>query len=85
MGYLLCGTTLLEWIIFAAATALLFFPQLLPWAFSLGDDEIYKLMADALGLGLWLLVYLMQKVRVKRDPTLLLPIHERKKLKEQAA
>ena len=85
MGYLLCSTTIVEWFIFAVATALLFFPELLPWALSLGDSEVYKLMGDALGLGLWFVVYLMQKVRVKRDPSLLLPIAERKAAKQQPA
>lgn len=79
MGYLLCSTNIVEWIIFALATALLFFPGLFNWATGM---DLPSLMVDAVGVGLWALVYFMQKVRIKRDPTLTLPIHERKKLAE---
>lgn len=83
MGYLLCSTNLVEWIIFALATALLFFPKLLPWATGI---DFPLIIADFIGVGLWALVYFMQKIRIKKDPTLTLPVDERKKmLKPQAA
>jgi len=40
---------------------------------------------DAAGIGLWVLVFFMQKIRIRKNPTLTLPIHERKKLKHAAA
>ena len=78
MGYLLCATTVLEWFIFAIATALLFFPHLLLWATRLPIPDI---LVDFIGIALWAVVYMMQKYRIKKDPTLTLPIEERKKLK----
>lgn len=79
MGYLLCATTVLEWFIFAIATALLFFPHLLLWATGLPIPDI---VVDFIGIALWAVVYFMQKYRIKRDPTLTLPIEERRKLKK---
>jgi len=80
MGYFLCGMTVPEWIICAVATTLLFFPDLPLWAFNLG---IPHLIVDAIGIGLWVIVYLMQKYRIRKDPTLTLPIDERRRLKKQ--
>jgi TRAP-type uncharacterized transport system fused permease subunit len=74
MGYLLCPTNVLEWIMMLIATALLFFPSLLPF--------LPKLAVDFIGMGFWAGVVALQKIRIKRDPTLTLPIHERMKLKE---
>ena len=68
MGYFLCPTTIIEWCIYALATALLFFPGLLS-----GWTPVPKIGADLIGIGLWALVYLMQKARIKRNPNLLLP------------
>ncbi len=82
MGYLLCPTNILEWCIFAVATALLFFPKLLGWATGL---DLPAFAGDLLGIGLWVVVFFMQKVRIKRDPSLTLPIQERKHAKEAAA
>lgn len=82
MGYFLCPTTILEWIICAIATVLLFFPQILPWAIGL---EIPHLVVDCIGIALWAAVYFMQKIRIAKDPTLTLPLHERQKLKAAAA
>ena len=76
MGYLACPTNVLEWLILAVATMILFFPQLVSWI------GIPGLLVDFLGIGLWLGVYFMQKARIKADPTLTLPIHERMKLKK---
>ncbi len=72
MGYLLCPTNIIEWLIFAVATAILFFPKLLTMWVPMPD-----ILADVIGIGLWAVVWLMQKVRIKRDPTLTLPIQER--------
>lgn len=77
MGYFLCGTTLLEWILCAVATVLLFFPDILLWATGL---MLPKLLVDLAGIGIWGIVYLMQKKRIKQDPSLTLPIHKRKNI-----
>jgi TRAP transporter 4TM/12TM fusion protein len=82
MGYMLCPTKVYEWAIFALATALLYFPGLLSWATGL---EIPRILVSVVGLGLVVLVYFSQKMRIKQDPTLTLPIHERQKLQEAAA
>jgi len=80
MGYFLCPTKVVEWVIAAVATALLFFPELLSsWT------PLPKLGADFIGIALWGLVYAMQKVRIKADPTLTLPVHERQANKEATA
>jgi TRAP transporter 4TM/12TM fusion protein len=81
MGYFLCGTNLVEWILCAVATVLLFFPDLLGWATGLG---LPKLLVDMIGIGIWALVYVMQKMRIKSDPSLTLPVHEREKLARAA-
>ena len=79
MGYFLCPTKFIEWILAAMATALLFFPKLFEWATGL---DVSTLIVDCIGIGLWLAVYFMQKIRIGRDPTLTLPLLERKRLKE---
>jgi TRAP transporter 4TM/12TM fusion protein len=80
MGYLLCPTKWYEWIIFATATALLFFPELLH-----GWTPVPKLGADFIGIGLVGVVYMLQKARIKKDPTLTLPIKDRQELQEATA
>jgi len=82
MGYMLCATTILEWFIFAVATTLLFFPALLVSVTGLSEAKYF---ADFIGMALWGVVYLMQKARIKRDPTLTLPIEERRRLRRAAA
>jgi type IV secretory pathway TrbD component len=42
-------------------------------------------LIDAFGIGLWVAVYFMQKARIRKDPTLTLPIHERQQLKTKTA
>jgi TRAP-type uncharacterized transport system fused permease subunit len=82
MGYFLCATTAFEWIIYAAATLILFFPHIVTWGVGL---EIPTLIIDAIGVGLWATVYFMQKIRIRRDPDLTLPIEERRRRKRTAA
>ncbi|MEJ2038174.1 MAG: TRAP transporter fused permease subunit, partial [Desulfosarcinaceae bacterium] len=82
MGYFLCGTTIFEWIICAIATLLLFFPHILPWAIGL---DLPTPVIDVMGIGLWIMVYFMQKVRIAKDPSLTKPIEERKAMKKAAA
>ncbi len=80
MGYLLCPTKWYEWVVFAAATALLFFPDLLhSWT------PVPKLGADFIGIALVAAVYFSQKARIKKDPSLTLPIHERQQMQEATA
>ena len=78
MGYLLCPTKIIEWIICAVATILLFFPRIVPWITGM---EIPTILVDAVGIGLWAVVFFMQKVRIRKDPTLTLPIDERRRIK----
>ena len=80
MGYLLCPMNILEWIVMAVATALLFFPELL--ITPLGWPQ---LMGDVIGIALWVLTWLSQRARIKKDPTLTLPVEERKKLAKAAS
>ncbi|MCP4292258.1 MAG: TRAP transporter fused permease subunit [bacterium] len=76
MGYLSCGMSIPEWIIMALATAILFFPGLVHKV----GINLPDLVVDGLGIVLWGTVFLLQKVRIRKDPTLTLPIHERKQL-----
>jgi TRAP-type uncharacterized transport system fused permease subunit len=82
MGYFLCGTTIIEWVIFALATLLLFFPKIVPWIIGI---PVPILIVDMVGIGLWAVVYFSQKIRIRKDPTLALPIDQRRKLAAQAA
>ncbi|RJX30465.1 MAG: TRAP transporter fused permease subunit [Desulfarculus sp.] len=82
MGYMLCPTSIVEWFIFALATLLLFFPQAFPLITGL---KVHPTIVDLLGVALWVLVYFMQKFRIKRNPSLTLPITERRRLKERTA
>ncbi|MFH2054103.1 MAG: TRAP transporter fused permease subunit [bacterium] len=82
MGYLACGMSLLEWGIMAIATLILFFPGIIHAVTPTVD--LPSLAVDGLGIILWGLVFLIQKGRIRRDPTLVLPIHERKALRKAA-
>ncbi len=76
MGYLSCGMSIIEWVIMAVATVILFFPDIVHTV----GISLPSLVVDALGIGLWGTVFLLQKIRIRKDPTLTLPIHERKAL-----
>jgi len=82
MGYFLCATTIFEWIICAVATLILFFPHVI---LALTGIDAPTFVVDAAGIGLWILVFFMQKIRIRKNPTLTLPIDERKRLKRAAA
>jgi len=79
MGYLVCGMNPLEWIIMAVATVVLFFPGLVHGLLHL---DVPALVVDAAGIVLWFVVFLLQKARVRKDPTLTLPKHERRALQQ---
>ena len=79
MGYLSCGMNILEWIIMAVATLMLFFPGLVHWALHV---DVNSLLVDGIGIGLWATVFLLQKMRIRANPTLTLPRHEQRKLKQ---
>ncbi len=80
MGYFLCPTKTIEWIICAVATVILFFPHMVKWAIGV---DLPTFIIDAAGIGLWVVVYFMQKMRIRKDPTLILAIDERKRLKKE--
>jgi len=82
MGYFLCATNIVEWIICAVATLILFFPHMI---LGLTGIDVPTIIVDVTGIGLWVLVFFMQKIRIRRNPTLTLPIDERRKLKQAAA
>jgi TRAP transporter 4TM/12TM fusion protein len=82
MGYLACGMNILEWVIMAVATAILFFPGLLHAALHV---DVHPFLIDGIGILLWVLVFVLQKVRIKANPTLTLPAHEQKKLRKARA
>ena len=46
--------------------------------------DVPTIIVDLTGIGLWVLVFFMQKFRIRKDPSLTLPIDERKKLKQAA-
>ena len=77
MGYLSCGMNILEWVIMAVATVILFFPDIVHGVLHVNVPD---LAVDGLGIVLWGTVFLLQKARIRKDPTLTLPIHERQKL-----
>ncbi len=82
MGYFLCPTNLPEWIVSAVATLLLFFPRIVLWVTGL-DVPIF--LIDISGVGLWVIVYFMQKIRIRKNPDLTLPIDERRRRKKASA
>lgn len=81
MGYFLCPTNIPEWLIGAIGTALLLFPRLLPGITGL---EVPVWIIDLIAIGMFVMVYGMQKARIKKDPTLTLPLEERRRLKKES-
>jgi TRAP-type uncharacterized transport system fused permease subunit len=82
MGYFLCPTNVIEWVIAALATLLLFFPHMIKWAIGM---DIPTFIVDAIGIGLWVIVFFMQKVRIRKNPNLTLSIDQRQALKKKNA
>ncbi|MBW2041590.1 MAG: TRAP transporter fused permease subunit [Deltaproteobacteria bacterium] len=80
MGYFLCGMTIFEWILAAVSTLLLFFPHLINWVVFWVDLPTY--VVDVIGIGLWVIVFFMQKFRIRKKPTLTLPIQDRQRLQD---
>ncbi|HDR14805.1 MAG TPA: TRAP transporter permease [Desulfobacteraceae bacterium] len=77
MGYFICATSVFEWIVAALGTVLLLFPHIVYRTLGL---PIPELLVDLIAISFFIAVYLMQKYRIKKDPTLTLPITERRKL-----
>ena len=82
MGYLVCPTNIAEWIVAAIGTILLLFPQVIYKGLAL---DIPPLAVDLIAIALFVLVYLSQKYRIRKNPDLTLPLHERMKLREATA
>ena len=82
MGYFLCPTTIAEWIICAVATLLLFFPKIVHWVVGV---DFPVLIVDLIGIGLWVMVFFMEKVRIRKDPSLTLPIAQRQEMSKATA
>lgn len=79
MGYLICPTNVIEWIVAAVGTVLLLFPMVFGKITGL---ELPGIVVDFIAIGLFVAVYLMQKMRIRKDPSLLLPLAERLALKK---
>ncbi len=77
MGYMSCGMNPLEWIVMAVATVILFFPGIVHSTIHL---NIPSIMVDGIGVLLCGVVFLLQRMRISKDPTLTLPKHERENL-----
>ncbi len=80
MGYLACGMNIFEWVVMAIATIILFFPHIIHGVFH--AVNLPDLAVDGLGIVLWAVVFFMQKARIRKDPTLTLPVHEQKALRK---
>ncbi len=79
MGYFLCPTSVYEWIVAAFGTILLLFPHIL---YDIIGVNLHEFIVDFIAISLFVSVYIMQKIRIKKDPTLELPLAERIKLKK---
>jgi TRAP transporter 4TM/12TM fusion protein len=79
MGYLACGMNLVEWVIMAVATVILYFPGLFHKVIPLHIPDVG---VDVIGIALWVVVFLIQKARIAKNPSLTLPIHEQKALRK---
>ncbi|MFO8089654.1 MAG: hypothetical protein R6U13_07460, partial [Desulfatiglandaceae bacterium] len=79
MGYFLCATNIFEWIVAAIGTVLLLFPHIIYRTLGLPIPEV---LVDIIAISFFVAVYLMQKFRIRKDPTLTLSITERRKLRK---
>jgi len=77
MGYFMCPTNILEWIVAAFGTILLLFPHIL---YDIIGVNLHEFLVDFIAISLFVMVYALQKYRIKKDPTLILPLAERRKL-----
>ncbi len=50
---------------------------------SVTEIDLPTFIVDATGVALWVLVYFMQKIRIRKDPTLILPIDDLLRLKKE--
>ncbi len=75
MGYFLCPTNIPEWVLGALGAILLMFPNVVYDTIGL---NVHHYIVDAVAVGLFVSVYLLQKIRIKQNPKLLLPLKERK-------
>ena len=79
MGYLVCPTNVPEWILAAIGTVLLLFPHVL---YDSMNVDLPPLAVDFIAIGIFVAVYFSQKYRIRKDPSLLLPLSQRMKTKE---
>jgi TRAP-type uncharacterized transport system fused permease subunit len=82
MGYFMCPTSVPEWIVAAIGTILLLFPHVLYDTIGLALPE---LIVDLIAIGFFVSVYVMQKYRIRKDPTLVMPLAERMRLRKAHA
>lgn len=80
MGYFKCPTNIFEWIVAALGTIILLFPRVVPGVTGL---EIPILAIDVIAICFFAVVYISQKFRIKKNPTLTLPIDKRRELRRQ--
>lgn len=79
MGYFKCPTNILEWTIAAVGTIILLFPRVVP---GITGMEIPILAIDFTAICFFILVYVLQTLRIRKNPTLVLPLAERRRLKK---
>jgi TRAP transporter 4TM/12TM fusion protein len=82
MGYFMCPTSIPEWIVAAIGTVLLLFPHILYDTIGLA---LPPLIVDLIAIGFFVTVYGMQKYRIRKDPTLAMPLAERMRLRKARA
>jgi TRAP-type uncharacterized transport system fused permease subunit len=75
MGYFLCPTNIPEWALGALGAILLMFPNVIYDTIGL---NVHHYIVDAVAVGLFVAVYLLQKIRIRQNPKLLLPLKDRK-------
>lgn len=78
MGYYKCATNIAEWIIAASGTIILLFPRVIPGVTGL---EIPVFAIDIIAICFFVLVHILQALRIKKDPTLTLPLEQRRELR----